>query len=149
MAPRGPSNGISDIVNARDAPLIERISNGFSRSADNGVVIICTSLRKPFGNNGLSGLSVRRQISIASVLGLPSLLKKLPGIFPRAYILSSKSIVKGKKSIPGLAAEVVAVTSIIESPYLSVADPFAFFANFPVSTDKVLFAMVNSYCDDI
>ena len=81
---------------------------------------------------------------MASVLGRPSLLKKLPGILPRAYILSSKSIVKGKKSSPGLAADSVAVTSMMESPYLNVADPFAFFANFPVSTDNVLFAMVNS-----
>ena len=135
---------MSDIVNAREAPLIESISNGFSRSADNGVVIIWTSLRKPFGKSGLNGLSVRRHISMASVLGRPSLLKKLPGILPRAYILSSKSIVKGKKSSHGLAADSVAVTSMMESPYLNVADPFAFFANFPVSTDNVLFAMVNS-----
>ncbi len=63
-------------------------------------MMIWTSFRKPFGKSGRIGRSVSRQERIASVLGRPSLRKKLPGILPIAYRRSSKSTVSGKKSMP-------------------------------------------------
>ena len=53
-------------------------------SAESGVAMIWVSLRKPFGKRGRMGLSVSRSIRTASVLGRPSLRKKLPGILPLA-----------------------------------------------------------------
>ena len=133
VAPIGPSKGMSEIVRAAEAPLITMISIGFSWSDDKAVATICTSFLNPFGNNGLNGLSVSRFVSIASVLGRPSLLKKLPGILPLAYIRSSKSIVRGKKSIPSRGVSIVAVTSVIQSPLFITTDPFACRASLPVS----------------
>ena len=78
---------------------------------------ICTSLRMPFGKSGRSGRSVRRALRIASVLGRPSRRKKEPGILPTAYIFSSKSMVSGKKSMPGRGwRAIVAVQSTTVSP---------------------------------
>ena len=84
VAPIGPSKGMSDIVSAAEAPLIAGMSRGFSMSADSGVMMTWTSLRNPFGKRGRTGLSVRRSMRMASVLGLPSRRKKLPGILPLA-----------------------------------------------------------------
>ena len=76
---------------------------------------MCTSLRKPSGNIGLKGLSISRQVKIADSDARPSRLKKDPGIFPAAYILSSISTVKGKKSAPARADFApVAVTRTVE-----------------------------------
>ena len=133
VAPIGPSNGMSDIVKAADAPFITRMSSGFSWSADRAVAIICTSLRNPLGNSGRRGRSARRFVRMASVLGRPSRLKKLPGILPRAYMRSSKSIVSGKKSMPSRGLAMVAVTRVIESPLRITTDPFACKASLPVS----------------
>jgi hypothetical protein len=44
----------------------------------------CTSLKKPSGNSGRIGRSIRRLVSVSSSLGRPSRLKKLPGILPAA-----------------------------------------------------------------
>ncbi len=72
------------------------------------------------------GLSIRREVKIAFSLGLPSLLMKPPGIFPTEYCFSSKSTLKGKKSIPSLGLlEATAVVSTTVSPYRNKADPFA------------------------
>ena len=89
----------------------------FSLSAESTVMITWTSFRNPFGNSGLIGLSVSLQERIASVLGRPSLRKKLPGILPIAYSRSSKSIVRGKKSIPSRGLSLTtAVASSTVSP---------------------------------
>ena len=80
----GPSKGMSDTESAADAAVMARVSKGVSWSMDSGVKIICTSWRKPLGNRGRIGLSVSRAMSTPWVLGLPSLLKKLPGILPLA-----------------------------------------------------------------
>ena len=82
--PRGPSKGMSVMDRAAEAPATERMSRGFSMSAESGVAMIWVSLRKPFGKRGRMGLSVSRSIRTASVLGRPSLRKKLPGILPLA-----------------------------------------------------------------
>ena len=107
-------------------------------------MMIWTSFLKSFGNRGRSGLSVSRSIRIASVLGLPSRRKKLPGILPLAYSRSSKSIVSGKKSMPSLGCAIVAVTRSRQSPYRIVSEPLACSASFPVSMLRVLEPIVHS-----
>ena len=85
----GPSKGMPEIVRAAEAPVIVRISGSFSWSAERVVPTIWMSFRMPLGKSGLRGLSVRRAVMIAWLLGLPSRRKKLPGILPAAYSLSS------------------------------------------------------------
>ena len=80
--------------------MIERMSGSFSWSAESVVTMIWTSLRMPFGKSGRSGRSVRRAVRMPAVLGRPSRRKKPPGILPAAYSRSSKSMVRGKKSMP-------------------------------------------------
>ena len=48
------------------------------------VAITCTSLKKPSGNSGRIGRSIRREVSISFSEGRPSRLKKPPGILPAA-----------------------------------------------------------------
>ena len=38
----------------------------------------------PSGNNGLIGLSISLEVRVSNSVGLPSRLKKPPGIFPAA-----------------------------------------------------------------
>jgi len=57
-----------------------------------------TSLRRPLTNVGRNGRSISRQVRIASSDGLPSRRKNEPGMRPAAYIRSSTSTVRGKKS---------------------------------------------------
>ncbi len=116
------------------------------------MIIIWTSFRRSFGNSGRNGRSVKRQVRIAPSLGRPSLLKNDPGIRPAAYSFSSKSTLKGKKSIPERAFEdIVAVASNIVSPCLMVTAPPANPASLPVSTiiscPPIL--LVNCFCLDI
>ena len=85
----GPPNGISDIVSAAEAPMIERMSGSFSWSADSVVTVIWTSFRMPLGKSGRSGRSVRRAVRMPAVLGRPSRRNQPPGIFPAAYNRSS------------------------------------------------------------
>ena len=66
-------NGISDIDNAADAPIIAATSGELSCSTHNTVATTTTSFLKSFGNNGLNGLSIARDINIALSLGFPSL----------------------------------------------------------------------------
>ena len=87
--PVGPSQGISDIASATDEPIIAAISDGASLSTHITVATTCTSLKNPFGNSGLKGLSISLEFRIAFSLGLPSLFIKPPGILPAAYIFSS------------------------------------------------------------
>ena len=86
-APMGPSNGMPEIIKAAEAALIARMSCGFSWSALKIVPTTWTSLRKPFGNEGRRGRSIRRQIRMAWSESLPSRRKNAPGIFPAAYAL--------------------------------------------------------------
>ena len=101
------------------------VSNGVSMSVESGVMTIWTSLRKPFGNRGRIGRSVIRAINTESVLGLPSRRKKLPGILPRAYSRSSRSTVRGKKSMPSLGLAIVTATRMTFSPLVTRTEPLA------------------------
>jgi hypothetical protein len=60
-------------------------------------------------------------------------LKKPPGIFPAAENFSTKSTVRGKKSIPSRGAAVQTVTSTTVSPKVTRAAPAACLARRPVS----------------
>ena len=53
------------IINAAEAPLIERTSESLSPSALSSRVWICTSLKYPLGNSGRIGRSVTRQVRIS------------------------------------------------------------------------------------
>ncbi len=80
------------------------------------------------------GRSIMRAVRIARSVGLPSRLKKPPGIFPAAYIRSSTSTVSGKKSAPSRAScRPIAVASTIVSPERTTTAPSACFASLPVS----------------
>ena len=80
----GPSNGISEIINDNEDPNIAAISEGQSWSTDITIEITCTSLRKPSGNKGRIGRSIRRLVKVAFSEGRPSRLMKPPGILPTA-----------------------------------------------------------------
>ena len=137
-APIGPLKGMPETVNAADAPLIDAMSCGFSRSAPRMVEMTCTSLRNPSGNDGRNGRSVRRHVRIACSPGRPSRRKNDPGILPAAYMRSSTSTVSGKKSIPSRGLSVTTVVSRVVSPILTTAAPSAMGARRPVSNDMVL-----------
>src|SRR4051794_30049817 len=71
--------------------------------------------------------------------GRPSRRKNEPGIFPAAYIRSSMSTVRGKKSMPSrtpLAA--LAVTRTMVSPMRPTTAPCDCGASTPVSNERVL-----------
>jgi hypothetical protein len=73
---------------------------------------------------------------MALSLGRLSRLMKPPGILPAAYIRSSTSTVRGKKSAPSRALRApTAVTSTMLSPQRATTAPFACFASFPVSKE--------------
>src|SRR6266850_4047384 len=96
--------------------------------------MICTTLRKPFGNSGRIGRSVRRAVRMPSSDGRPSRRGNEPGIFPAAYRRSSKSTVRGKKSMPRrIVFATVAAAKTTVSPYWTVTAPPACFAYLPVS----------------
>ena len=130
----GPLNGISDTHNAQDAPIIAANSGALSCSKLKTVAIICTSFRKPSGNNGRIGRSINLAHKIPDSCGLPSRLINPPGIFPPAYIFSSKSTVNGKKSAPSRGSfDAVAQTKTTVSPYRTSTAPFACLAILPFS----------------
>jgi len=88
----------------------------------------------PSGKSGRRGRSVKRLVSTASVVGLPSRRKKPPGMRPAAYIFSSKSTLRGKKSSPSrMFFDMVAVASKSESPTRRVMAPPACSASLPVA----------------
>ena len=102
-------------------------------------------LRISFGKSGRMGLSMQRDESIAFSLALPSRRWKEPGIRPTAYIFSSKSTDRGKKSTPSRGFDdAVTVQSTLVSPYLAIKAAFARPAILPVSRLKGLPAMVVS-----
>ena len=116
-APTGPENGRPEIWVESDAALIARTSYGVLGSSAITVMTTWTSLRRPFLKVGRSGRSIRRQVRIASSPGRPSDRKNEPGILPAAYIRSSTSIVRGKKSkwSLGCLPAVVADSSMVSS----------------------------------
>ena len=71
-------------ASAADAPVIESTSESFSESAEMTSAMICVSLRHPDGNSGRIGRSIRRLVSTSFSGGLPSRLKKPPGMRPEA-----------------------------------------------------------------
>ena len=85
----GPPNGISEIDNAAEAPIIAATSGELSCSTHKTVATTTTSFLKSFGNNGLRGLSIALETNIALSLGFPSLFWNEPGIFPTEYNFSS------------------------------------------------------------
>ena len=132
-APTGPKNGSGEMVSAADAPLMARVSWLCSPSIESTVPMICTSLRKPLGQSGRIGRSTMRAFSVAFSEALPSRLKKPPGILPAAYIFSSISTVRGKKSVPSRASlRPTAVASTTVAPLRTVTAPWAWRASFPV-----------------
>src|SRR5215204_321431 len=133
-APTGPMKGSGEIISAAEAPLMQRMSCGVTRSADRTVQMTCTSLRKPFGQSGRIGRSIIRAVSVARSVARPSRLKKPPGILPAAYARSSTSTVSGKKSAPSRASgRPTAVARTIVSPERTTTAPSACLANLPVS----------------
>ena len=83
-AATGPPKGIHEIVSAALEAIKAKASVGISESTERTVGITCTSFLKPSGNKGLKGLSIILDINISLSLGLPSLFKNPPGIFPPA-----------------------------------------------------------------
>src|SRR5437763_2249977 len=70
---------------------------------------------------------------MACSLGRPSRRKKEPGIFPAAYMRSSTSTVRGKKSIPSRMPRLAwAVTRTVVSPTETTTAPSACWARRPV-----------------
>ena len=131
--PTGPSNGSPARQVATEAAFMAGMSYGFAPSTPSTVMTTWTSSRNPSRNVGRSGRSVRRHVRIAVSDGRPSRRKKLPGIFPAAYIRSSTSIVSGKKSIPSRGALRTQVASTWVSPYVTTTAPSARRAILPVS----------------
>jgi hypothetical protein len=82
------SNGISDNASAADAPVMASTSESLSESADSTRAITWVSWRQPDGNSGRSGRSMTRLVSTSFSLGLPSRLKKPPGMRPDAAVYS-------------------------------------------------------------
>ena len=80
-------------------------------------MMTCTSLRMSSGKSGRRGRSVSRATKMDSVEARPSRRKKLPGIRPAAYMRSSNSTLRGKKSSPSRAVlDMPAVASNMLSP---------------------------------
>ena len=99
------------------------------------------SLRNPSGNEGRSGRSMSRHVRMADSGARPSRRKNEPGILPAAYIRSSMSTVRGKKSIPSRTRRAaVAVTRMVVSPMRATTAPSACPARRPASKDRVLFS---------
>ena len=125
-APTGPKKGSGEMVSAAEAPLMASVSWLCSPSIESTVPMICTSLRKPLGQSGRIGRSTMRAFSVAFSEALPSRLKKPPGILPAAYIFSSISTVRGKKSVPSRASlRPTAVASTTVAPLRTVTAPWA------------------------
>ena len=100
-----------------DAALIASTSYSSLGSRLMMVTTTWISLRRPSTNDGRSGRSISRQVRIASVDGRPSRRKNEPGMRPAAYMRSSTSIVRGKKSkwSLGVFPAVVADSSMVSS----------------------------------
>jgi hypothetical protein len=77
-----------EIASAAEAPSIAGMSESISGSSDTTVATTWISLRKPSGNSGRIGRSIRREVSVSFSVGRPSRLKKPPGMRPAAYVFS-------------------------------------------------------------
>ena len=73
-----------DSASAAEAPVMASTSESFSVSAESTSAMTCVSRRQPFGNSGRIGRSISRLVSTSFSVGLPSRLKKPPGIRPEA-----------------------------------------------------------------
>jgi hypothetical protein len=113
------------------------MSGWVTPSAANTVAMTWVSSRKPSENSGRMDRSMKRQTRISRSASLPSRLKKPPGILPAADVFSTKSTVRGKKSIPSRGVVDVTVTSTTVSPYCTTAAPAACLAMRPVSIESV------------
>ncbi len=134
----GPSKGMPEIISAADEALIARTSCGLTWSAPTTVPTMWISLRKPSGKDGRSGRSIRRSVRMAWSELLPSRRKNDPGILPAAYVRSSMSTVRGKKSVPSRTERAaVAVASRTVSPMRPSTAPSASWASLPASKDMV------------
>ena len=80
----GPANGTPASDSAAEAPISEGMSASISGSSDSTIATTCTSLKKPSGNSGRIGRSMRREVSVSFSVGRPSRLKKPPGMRPAA-----------------------------------------------------------------
>ena len=80
----GPSNGISEIPSASDAPIVARFSGIFTPSYETVLITTWTAFKKLSGNSGLIGLSTNLEINISSVDGFDSLFTNPPGNLPDA-----------------------------------------------------------------
>ena len=129
------SNGMSESARAAPAAQTASTSASSSGSIERTVVMIWTSFRKPSGNSGRIGRSIWRADNTPCSDGRPSRLMYPPGILPAAYIFSSKSQVRGKKSMPsrGFSEAVTAARTTFWSPYRTRAEPLACLASSPVS----------------
>src|ERR671910_3588351 len=97
-----------------------------------GIETSWVSRFQPLGKSGRSGRSIMRAVRVAFSPALPSRRKKLPGIFPAAYMRSSTSTVRGRKST-SRAAPAVAVHRTRVSPASTTTEPLACLAYLPVS----------------
>ena len=70
------------MAKAAEAPIIAGISGSIAGSKAITVAITCTSFKKPFGNKGRNGRSIKRHVRVSFSEGRPSRLKKPPGILP-------------------------------------------------------------------
>jgi hypothetical protein len=82
--PIGPWNGTPDSASAAEAPSIAGMSASMSGFIEMTVATTCTSLKKPSGNSGRIGRSIRREVSVSFSDGRPSRLKNPPGMRPAA-----------------------------------------------------------------
>jgi len=78
-----------DSAIAAEAPSIAGMSESISGSSEMTVGTTWTSLKKPSGNSGRIGRSIRRDVSVSFSEGRPSRLKKPPGMRPAAYVFST------------------------------------------------------------
>lgn len=84
------------------------------------------------------GRSISRLMRVALVEGRPPRLMTPPGIFPMAYLRSSKSQTRGRKSIPSRAVwDIVAVPRMTDSLTPRRTEPPACLATRPDSRWKV------------
>ena len=115
-AAMGPRNGISEIVNAVDAPTKPGMSGEMSPSTESTVAMIWVSSRYASGKSGRIARSMKRDARTSRSESRPSRLKKPPGILPAADVFSTKSTTRGKKSMPGRGLSRAAVTRTTVSP---------------------------------
>ncbi len=99
-APTGPFQGMSEMARAAEVPIRAAISGEQSWSTLMTVAMMDTSLRKSEGNRGRMGRSMTRLVRMPFSPGRPSRRLKEPGMRPTEYSFSSKSTLRGKKSMP-------------------------------------------------